>query len=313
MCTAMCTAMVPADMGEAFVMLESVMGFLADADPAEFPVPVTAAGLQALERADAVEAVARARFLAVFSAQDGAVADGQRSTRTWLVHTTRVTRGQAGEYQATEALARDHQVLLAGLREGWVVTKSVALQLAKWTRPIPAEYRDEAEGILITAARAGADLRSLAAICAEIRARTAQPDPGNNNDHLDRGVSLDTTLDGAGVVHGDLTPECAAMVQAVEALVNRGALHVVAVRLGDEGNGRLQGEAHGRLFRRMPPVPPQITQARWTLPADKDVPAARPRHPGRVYDSGCMTTNRADTSAKQTLTARARQAKFSLG
>jgi len=89
------------------------------------------------------------------------------------------------------------------------------LQLAKWTRPIPAEYRDEAEAILITAARAGADLRSLAAICAEIRARTAQPDPDDDKDHLDRGVSLDTTLDGAGVVHGDLTPECAAMVQAV--------------------------------------------------------------------------------------------------
>src|SRR6202167_2605702 len=191
----MCTAMVPADMGEAFVMLESVMGFLADADPAELPVPVMAERLRALERADAVEAVARARLLAVFSAQDGAVCDGQRSTRTWLVRTTRVTRGQAAEYQATEALAGDHQVLLAGLRQGWVVTKSVALQLAKWTRPIPAEYRDEAEGILSTAARAGADLRSLAAICAEIRARTAQPDPGTGDDrHLDRGVSLDTTL-----------------------------------------------------------------------------------------------------------------------
>src|SRR5580692_11720445 len=211
----MCTAMVPADMGEAFVMLESLMGFLADADPADLPVEVMAEGLRALERADAVEAVARARFLAVFSAQDGPVGDGQRNTRAWLVNTTRVTRGQAGEYQATEALARDHQVLLAGLREGWVVTKSVALQLAKWTRPIPAEYRDEAEGIVVTAARAGADLRSLAAICAEIRARTAEPDPGDNSDHLDRGVSLDTTMDGAGVVRGDLTPECAAMVQAV--------------------------------------------------------------------------------------------------
>src|ERR1700678_1242006 len=212
----MCTAMVPADMGEAFVLLESLMGFLADADPADLPVAVMAEGLRSLERADAVEAVARARLLAVFSAQDGAVCDGQRSARAWVVNTTRVTRGQAGEYQATEALAGDHQVLLAGLREGWVVTKSVALQLAKWTRPIPAEYRDEAEGILITAARAGADLRSLAAICAEIRARTAEPDPGDDDDrHLDRGVSLDTTLDGAGVVRGDLTPECAAMVQAV--------------------------------------------------------------------------------------------------
>jgi len=212
----MCTAMVPADMGEAFVMLESLMGFLADADVADLPVAVMAEGLRSLERVDAVEAVARARLLAVFSAQDGAVGDGQRSTRAWLVNTTRVTKGQAAEYQATEALAEDHQVLLAGLREGWVVTTSVALQLAKWTRPIPAEYRDEAEGILITASRAGADLRSLAAICAEIRARTAQPDPDDNNDrHLDRGVSLDTTLDGAGVVRGDLTPECAAMVQAV--------------------------------------------------------------------------------------------------
>ena len=143
----MCTAMVPADMGEAFVLLESLMGFLADADPADLPVAVMAEGLRSLERADAVEAVARARFLAVFSAQDGAVSEGQRNTRAWLVNTTRVTRGQAGEYQATEALAGDHQVLLAGLREGWVVTKSVALQLAKWTRPIPAEYRDEAEGI----------------------------------------------------------------------------------------------------------------------------------------------------------------------
>jgi len=28
-------------------------------------------------------------------------------------------------------------------------------------------------------------------------------------------VCLDTTIDGAGVLRGDLTPECAAMVQAV--------------------------------------------------------------------------------------------------
>jgi Domain of unknown function (DUF222) len=110
-----------------------------------------------------------------------------------------------------------------------VLTKSVALQLARWTRAIPAEYRREAEEIVVAAARAGADLRSLvrtisyfvivstlAAICAEIRYRTARPDPEDENDrHLDRGVSFDTTIDGAGVIRGDLTPECAAMVQAV--------------------------------------------------------------------------------------------------
>ncbi len=144
------------------------------------------------------------------------MADGQRTARTWLVHVTRVTKGQAAEHQAVERLARSHPVLLAALAEGWVLTKSVALQLARWTRAIPEEFRGPAEEILIVAARSGADLRTLAAICAEIRSRTAPPDPDDERDkHLDRGVPFDTTFDGAGVIRGDLTPECAAMVQAV--------------------------------------------------------------------------------------------------
>jgi hypothetical protein len=88
-------------------------------------------------------------------------------------------------------------VLQAALAEGDVLTKSAALQLAKWTRAIPDDYRTAAEEILVAAARAGADLRSLAAICAEIRYRSARPDPDDEDDkHLDRAVSLDTTFDG---------------------------------------------------------------------------------------------------------------------
>jgi hypothetical protein len=212
----MSTVVVPENMPEALLMLEGALGFLADMDSAGTPASALAEGLRALERADAIGAVARGRMLAAFDAQDGSVADGQRTARTWLVHSTRVTRGQAGEHQAVQALAEGHPVLLAGLREGGAVTKSVALQLAKWTRPIPAEIRDQAEEILVAAARAGADLRALAAICAEIRYRTAPPDPDDDQDpHLDRGLSFDTTFDGAGVIHGDLTPECAAMVRAV--------------------------------------------------------------------------------------------------
>jgi len=212
----MSTVVVPANMPEALLMLEGALGFLADMDSAGTPASALAEGLRALERADAIGAVARGRMLAAFDAQDGPVADGQRNARTWLVHSTRVTRGQAGEHQAVQVLAEGHPVLLAGLREAGAVSKSVALQLAKWTRPIPAEVRDQAEEILVAAARAGADLRALAAICAEIRYRTAPPDPDDDQDpHLDRGLSFDTTFDGAGVIRGDLTPECAAMVQAV--------------------------------------------------------------------------------------------------
>ena len=97
-----------------------------------------------------------------------------------------------------------------------MLTKSVALRVARWTRRIPAEFRGQAEEIVVAAARAGADEQALAAICAEILYRTAPPDPDDEKDKdLDRGVSFETTFDGAGVLRGDLTPQCAAMVQAV--------------------------------------------------------------------------------------------------
>ena len=219
----MSTMMVPANMDDALKMLDAALGmqqcalgFLAAQDAAGLPAGAAADQLRALERAGAVQGALRGRLLAAFDAQDGHLADGHRTTRAWLVHSLRVTKGQAGEYQAVQALARSHPVLHAALAEGGVLTESEALQLARWTKAIPDEYRGKAEDILVAAARAGVTLRGLAAICAEIRARTAEADPdGDPDPGLDRGVSLATTLDGAGVVHGDLTPECTAMVQAV--------------------------------------------------------------------------------------------------
>src|SRR3984885_7907313 len=211
----MCTGTVPATGAEALAMLESALGFLAAEDPAGMPAEAIADRLRVLERADAVEAAVRGRFLEVFDAQDGPVGDGQRSIRTWLVHSLRVTRGQAAEYQALQALARDHRVLHGALAEGHVITKSEALQVARWTRAIAEQYREDAEKILVAAARDGAGLRTLAALCAELRARTAGPDPDGRDPGLDRGVPLATNFAGAGVIHGDLSPECAAMVQAV--------------------------------------------------------------------------------------------------
>ena len=165
----MCTETVPPGSGEALDMLESLLTVLARVDPAQFPDDVVARGPRVLEHAEAVQAAVRGRLLQAFDARNVHLADGQRTARAWLVHSLRVTPGQAGEYKAEQALARDHQVLQAGLAEGDVLTKSAALQLAKWAKPIPTEFRDQAEEILIAAARAGAGQRELAAICAEIR------------------------------------------------------------------------------------------------------------------------------------------------
>ncbi len=208
----MCTMTAPASGGEALATLQSLAGYLADLDAASLPAEELGRYIRELVQADAVLTAALAPLLAAYDAKDGHLADGQRSLGTWLVHMTRVTRAQAAQYQAIQALARDHEPLLAGLRTK-ALMKSVAL--AKWTRQIPAEFRGQAEEILVAAARAGADLRALAQICAEIRSRTVPPDPDGRDPALDRALFLDTTLDGAGVLRGDLTPECAAMVQAV--------------------------------------------------------------------------------------------------
>jgi hypothetical protein len=210
----MCTTADPMSAPEALANLQTLAGHLADLDATSMPAEALGQYIRELVHADAVLTAALAPMLAAYDAKDGHLADGQRSLGAWLVHMARVTRGQAAEYKAMRALPRDHGPLLAGLRTK-AITKSVALHLAKWTREIPAEFRGQAEEILVAASRAGADLRALAQICAEIRSRTVPPDPDGRDPALDRALFLDTTLDGAGVIRGDLTPECSAMVQAV--------------------------------------------------------------------------------------------------
>ncbi|HTX29359.1 MAG TPA: DUF222 domain-containing protein [Streptosporangiaceae bacterium] len=204
---------VPAS--EALELLEYAAGLVADLDAAEMPAETLGECVQGVEGVEAVLAAAIGRLLAAYDAKDGHLADGQRTLRAWLVNTMGVTKGQAAQYRALVKLALDHAVLCSALRTKALV-KSVALQLAQWTQNIPAEFRRQTEEILVAAAQAGARLHELAAIYAEIRSRTAPPDPDDDKDpRLDRGLSLDLTMDGAGVLRGDLTPECAAMVTAV--------------------------------------------------------------------------------------------------
>jgi Domain of unknown function (DUF222) len=60
------------------------------------------------------------------------------------------------------------------------------------------------------------DLRGLSGLAAEIYARSLPEDPEEKDEAFeDRSLKLETTFDGAGVLSGDLTPECAAVVTAV--------------------------------------------------------------------------------------------------
>jgi hypothetical protein len=97
------------------------------------------------------------------------------------------------------------------------LSESCGRAICRWTDKLPEKFREESDELLIAAAIAGLGLADLAALFAEMyeRARGGLPDEDPDRDFGDRGVRLETTFQGAGVLNGDLTPECAALVGAV--------------------------------------------------------------------------------------------------
>ena len=198
-------------------MILGALGYLAATDPATAPAEAQAECLRALERASAVSTAVRARYLNAFTANQGYCADADYSPTGWLVNKTGVTKGAARAHQRWARRACAHPRIEAALAEGTVVTESMAQQICQWTGKLPESCRDAADEILVAAARAGARREDLAALAAEIYARS-RPDDDDDNQEMafeDRQVRVETTFEGAGVMAGDLTPECAAIVTAV--------------------------------------------------------------------------------------------------
>jgi Domain of unknown function (DUF222) len=202
---------------EALAMVRAGLGYLAAADPAEMAAEGQAECLQELEQAAAVTTAARAWILAAFTAGRGYSADADYSPRAWLIHKTRVTKGAAAGYLGWARRVAAHPQVAVALAEGTVLTESMARTVCSWTDRLTQDCQQAADEILVAAARAGADQRALAELAAEIYARSLPeaPDDGPEDGFDDRAVLMETTFDGAGVIRGDLTPECTALVGAV--------------------------------------------------------------------------------------------------
>jgi hypothetical protein len=165
-----------------------------------------------MERADAVGTAARAGILTAFTAGQGYAADADYSVRAWLIHKAKVTRGAAAGHIAWMRRAVTHPLVIAALTEG-ALTESMARVICRWTGRLPRNCVDTADEILVTAAGAGAEEADIAALAAEMYARSQ---PGERAERLkDGAIRLETTFEGAGVLTGDLTAECAAVVTSV--------------------------------------------------------------------------------------------------
>ena len=209
-------APVFASVGEAMEMVQAGLSYLAAADAAQFAAQTQAECLQGLEQAEAVATAARACFLSAFTAGQGYSADADYSVLSWLMHRTGITRGAAVGHTAWARRTGTHPKVLAALAARQV-SESVGRMICRWTGQLPEKFRDESDELLIAAAAAGLGLRDLGALFAEMyeRARSELPDEDPDGPLEDRALRLVTTFGGAGVLTGDLTPECAAAVTAV--------------------------------------------------------------------------------------------------
>jgi hypothetical protein len=206
----------PLSTSEALGMLRTAMGYLAAADAAAMAAETQAQCLHALEQVNAMGTAARASILGAFTSGKGYSADGDYSPRSWLIHKTGITKGAAMAHTAWVRRMAAHPQVAAALAAG-ELSESYARTICEWTVRLPADCRQAADDILLAAARSGLALRDLAELAAELYARSLPSPPGDEPEgrYEERAVKLETTFDGAGVIAGDLTPECAAVVATV--------------------------------------------------------------------------------------------------
>jgi hypothetical protein len=197
-------------------MVRAGLGYLAAADATRLAAATQAECLRELEQADAVATAARASILAGFTAGQGYAGDAEYSARSWLIHQTRITSGAAVGHTAWATRTRTHPQVVAALAAGQV-SESAGRLICLWTNRLPEKFRDQSDELLLAAAAGGLGLEELAALFAQMyeRARSELPDEDPGQDFADRAVKLAVTFGGAGVIYGDLTPECAEVVGRV--------------------------------------------------------------------------------------------------
>ena len=208
-------AVSPGSPKEALRMLTSAMSYLSAADATQMAAETQAQCLQALERVNAMGTAARSSILGAFTSGQGYSADADYSPRAWLINKTQITKGAAVAHTAWVRRAATHPEVTQALAMG-EISESFGRTLCLWTDKLPGDCREAADAILVGAAKTGMGLRDLAELAAEILARSRSDADGDSDDGFeDRGVKLLTTFQGAGVLTGDLTPECAAVVSTV--------------------------------------------------------------------------------------------------
>ena len=207
----------PKNVAEALTWAETAMDYLNDLGAGSLDSGGLGSALQSLSLISGKLAAARAVILARFDAERGHDADGYGSSASWLTAMGKTTRRAARAEVRRMRQLREHPEIAAAMASG-AISEAWAAEIAEWTRKLPEDWRQEVDVILLDSVAAGAALDDLAIIAAAAleKWRQQQPDDDDSGDGFDeRYLKLGTTIDNAGRVSGDLTPECTAALQAV--------------------------------------------------------------------------------------------------
>jgi Domain of unknown function (DUF222) len=219
----MCTGdgQAPGGVAEALGAVRASLDYLIPA-AAELPAVTCGEALTALGEIQAKFTAAHAALLRRFDALDGHDSAGYGTSAAWLAAMGRMSaRDAKAAVRQMRTLGR-HRPLDEALGRGEISASWVG-QVLEWIRKLPVQLRDDTETvlaiekILVQAAASGACLDDLAAIFARavVQWQAEHPDPDQDDGFDDRFVQAGTTFGGAGVLRGNLTPECAAAVRAV--------------------------------------------------------------------------------------------------
>jgi hypothetical protein len=209
----------PGSVAAALAMAAAGLGYLRDPGAGSLVSSELGGVLEAVGVLSGKLAAARAAILSRFDAERAYAGDGYGSSTAWLKARGQMTGRAAGAEVRRMRQFRDHPVIAGAVASGQL-SESWAGELAEWTRKLPADWRHDVDQLLAGAAAAGANLEDLAFVArAAYEKWRQQSGPGGGDEEDDgfddRFLKLGTTIDNAGRVTGDLTPECTAALQAV--------------------------------------------------------------------------------------------------
>jgi hypothetical protein len=177
------------------------------------------------------------RRLGTFTANLGYESDGHAGPVPWLMDRAQATKGRARSQVRQGKKLRAHRLVAQAMAAG-AVMGSWADKIMEWTDRLPSGSREQADEILLGAVAGGARLEDIAALACQMYelSKADQPDDDGPADEsladpeaaafADRSVKIETTLDGAGTLYGELSPECTGLLSTV--------LDALSGRAGDE-------------------------------------------------------------------------------